>query len=75
MEIENLKAILLETLQEHHENVIDAHGAHHEWIQERIYAEKARKEMKKNIASTAIQWSVTGLLAGAWYWIQDHWKP
>ena len=31
---ENLKELLLETLQEHHESVIDAHSAHHEWIQE-----------------------------------------
>lgn len=70
----NLKKLLLETLQEHHENVIDAHAAHHEWIQERIEAEQARKLMMSKMTDAAIQWSVVGLLGGIWYWIQSHFK-
>ena len=74
MDDKTLKALLLETLQEHHESVIDAHAAHHEWIQERIEAEKARKEMMSKVADAAIQWSVVGHLGGAWYWNQSHIK-
>jgi hypothetical protein len=71
---ENLKELLLETLQEHHESVIDAHAAHHEWIQERIEAEQAKKLMMRKVTDIAIQWSVVSLLGGAWYWIQSHIK-
>jgi hypothetical protein len=74
MDDKALKALLLETLQEHHENVIDAHAAHHEWIQERIEAEKARKVMISKVTDAAIQWSVIGLLGAAWYFIQQHVK-
>ena len=34
-ERQNLKDLFLEALQEHHEDVINSHTAHHEWIQER----------------------------------------
>ena len=71
---ENLKELLLETLQEHHESVIDAHAAHHEWIQERIEAEQARKLMMTKISDAAIQWSVVGLLGSLVYWVQAHFK-
>lgn len=74
MDDKALKTLLLETLQEHHENVIDAHAAHHEWIQERIEAEKARKEMMSKVTDAAIQWSVVGLLGALWYFIQQHVK-
>ena len=74
MELDSLKSMILEALQEHHESVIDAHAAHHEWIQERIESEKARKIMLNNVASAALQWSVAGLLGTIWYWIQSHWK-
>lgn len=71
---DSLKSLFLETLQEHHENVIDAHAAHHEWIQERIEAEKDRKEMFKSVRDSAIQWSVVGLLGSLVYWVQAHFK-
>ena len=74
MELDSLKSMILEALQEHHESVIDAHAAHHEWIQERIESEKARKIMLNNVANAALQWSVAGLLGTIWYWIQSHWK-
>lgn len=74
MEIDNFKTIVLEALQEHHESVIDAHAAHHEWIQERIEAEQARKEMMSKITDAAIQWSVVGLLGSLVYWVQGHFK-
>lgn len=75
MDKDILKSLLLETLQEHHENVVDAHAAHHEWIQERIEAEKDRKEMFKSVRESAIQWSVVGLLGYVGYWLQSHFKP
>lgn len=71
---EKLQEILLKTLQEHHENVIDAHCAHHEWIQERIEAEKARKVMLSKVTDVAVQWSVVGILGSIWYWLQSHFK-
>lgn len=74
-ERQNLKDLFLEALQEHHEDVINSHTAHHEWIQERIEAEKAKKEMLNKITEAAIQWSVAGLLGAAWYWMQTHYKP
>jgi len=61
---DNLKALFLEALQEHHEEVIDSHSSHHEWIQERIEAEKLRKEIEalrswgeqwKNLAKSVIE--------------------
>lgn len=70
----NLKEMVLEALREHHESVIDAHAAHHEWIQERIEAEQARKEMMSKITDAAIQWSVVGLLGSLVYWVQTHFK-
>lgn len=75
MDKDILKSLLVETLQEHHENVVDAHAAHHEWIQERIEAEKDRKEMFKSVRESAIQWSVVGLLGYVGYWLQSHFKP
>lgn len=74
MEIDNFKTMVLEALQEHHESVIDAHTAHHEWIQERIEAEKERKKMFKSLRDAFIQWSVVGLLGYLSYWIEGHFK-
>lgn len=72
---DSLKALFLEALQEHHEEVIDSHASHHEWIQERIETEKLKKEMLKKVTEAAIQWSVAGLLGAAAYWMQAHFKP
>jgi hypothetical protein len=74
MDKDVLKSLFLETLQEHHESVIDAHAAHHEWIQERIESEQARKLMMSKITDAAIQWSVVGVLGYIGYWFQGHFK-
>jgi tRNA A37 N6-isopentenylltransferase MiaA len=50
------------------------HQTQHAWIQERIEAERARKEMFREITKVAIQWSVPVVLGGGWLWIQGHWK-
>lgn len=71
---QNLKEVFLEALREHHESIVDAHAAHHEWIQERIEAEQAKKLMMRKVTDIAIQWSVVSLLGAAWYWIQGHFK-
>lgn len=71
---DSLKSLFLETLQEHHENIIDSHADHHAWIQQRIEAEHARKEMMSKITDAAIQWSVVGLLGSLVYWVQAHFK-
>lgn len=72
---DSFKTLLLEALQEHHAIVIDSHADHHAWIQQRIEAEKERKEMFKSLRDAFIQWSVVGLLGYLSYWIQDHFKP
>ena len=66
---EELKKILEEVFEG-----IEMHNEHHEWIKERIEAEKARKEMCWEITKSVAQWSVIGLLGGAIYWFQNgHW--
>ena len=38
------------------------HRNHHAWIEERIEAEKSRKELYREVAKTVAQWSVIGIL-------------
>ncbi|WKJ88760.1 hypothetical protein QZJ86_12080 [Methylomonas montana] len=50
------------------------HSEHHAWIQERIEAEKARKEMCWEITKAVAQWSVLGIAGALWFWIKNgHW--
>ena len=41
----------------------ETHHDHHAWIRERIAAEKARKEVYREVAKSVAQWSVIGILA------------
>ena len=74
MDTNELKQVIQDALTEHHAINFSEHSAHHEWIQERIETEKARKEMFNEVTKAAIQWSITGLLGYAAYWIQGHFK-
>lgn len=41
----------------------DRHAAHHRWIEERIEAERARREMYREVTKAVAQWSVIGIIA------------
>lgn len=71
---EELKEVLEEVFAERAKIDAETHGDHHAWINERIEAEKARKEMCREIAKAVAQWSVLGLLGGVLFWFQNgHW--
>ena len=72
MDANELKKVIQDALTEYPAINFAEHSEHHEWIQERIEAEKARKEMMSKVTDAAIQWSVVGLLGAAWYFIQKH---
>ncbi len=71
---DELKAVMYEIFDERSHIDAASHYDHHEWIRERIEAEKARKAMFWEIAKSVAQWSVLGLLGGLMYWLQNgHW--
>ena len=73
-EAQEIKTMLFEILQQHNQ-VREDHEAHHEWIQEQIEKDRAKKEMMWEIAKSVAQWSVIGLLGGFIYYIQHgHWS-
>lgn len=76
MEIDksSIKELLLEALQEHHDKADGDHVAHHEWIQERIEAEKDRRRMYRAFTRTFISWGLPIILTGLLAWFQTgHW--
>jgi len=70
MDTLQLREILSEVIGEH----FSMHTAHHEWIQARIDAEEKRTQMYDDVRKTAIQWSVTALLGGLFFWLSGHVK-
>ena len=74
---ERLKEVLVEFFDERARVDAATHGVHHEWIKERIEAEKARREMCQEITKVVIGWSIpallgyfTGAFKGIWFWLQ-----
>jgi len=73
-DLEEIKNILSD-LKAHHMALNEVHEAHHEWVQEQIEKDRAKKEMMWEIAKSVSQWSVIGLLGGFIYYIQHgHWS-
>lgn len=73
-EDDEIKSMLTQLLNHHIIN-LDEHTAHHEWIQEQIEKDRAKKEMMWEITKSVSQWSVLGLLGGFFYYIQHgHWS-
>lgn len=66
---ELLRALLTEFFDERARVDAKTHGIHHEWLSERIEAEKTRKEFYKELTKTVISWSVPTLLGGVLYWL------
>ncbi|MFZ2172341.1 MAG: hypothetical protein WAW61_22235 [Methylococcaceae bacterium] len=71
---DELRDVLSELLGDNLTLNCPEHQTQHDWIQERIEAERARKEMFREITKVAIQWSVPVVLGGGLLWIQGHWK-
>ena len=59
---EEMRELLEEVFEERARIDAETHGQHHGWIQERIEAEEARKEMFWSIAKSAASWSVLAVL-------------
>ncbi|MDD4915737.1 MAG: hypothetical protein PHW13_11955 [Methylococcales bacterium] len=66
---ESLRELLTEFFDERARVDAVTHGRHHAWIEERIEAERARREMYKEMTRTVISWSVPTLLGGLVYWL------
>lgn len=49
------------------------HSAHHAWIEERIEAERARKDLMREAAKAFAQYSIVGVAGAIWYWFKGHW--
>lgn len=73
MERQDFKELIKEALEE--SSVFKMHEEHHEWIQIRIYNERARTAMCQEVTKSIIQWSVVGLLGYLVVWIKQHFIP
>lgn len=72
--LDDLKTVMEEIFEERSRIDSQSHGKHHEWIEARIEAEKARKDMCREISKAVAQWSVIGLSGAVIYWFQNgHW--
>lgn len=69
---EIIRSIIESALDERSRLDHEIHAKHHDWIQERIDTEKARKKFYNEGIKTFIQWSILGLLGSIVYWIQQH---
>ena len=67
----DIKEILIEVLEERQ---ICEHEEQHEWLTQRIKADRERKLMYRAITRSAIGWSIPFLLTGIVIWLQTgHW--
>jgi hypothetical protein len=66
-----LKAVLEEIFEERQRINAEEHHDHHEWIAERILAEKARQEMYKEARRILMQWSIPAICTTALYFLQN----
>lgn len=72
MTSEEIKAAVMEALNEHPAFDREAHVRHHDWIEERIEAERRKKELYLSAAKAFTQWSVLGILGAISYWVKTH---
>lgn len=73
-DLDEIKNILSD-LKAHHLALSEVHEAHHEWVQEQIEKDRAKKEMMWEIAKSVAQWSVIGIMGGVIYYMQHgHWS-
>lgn len=73
MTADEIKEAVLEAINSHPAFDSELHSAHHQWIEERIEAEKRRKELYMSAAKAFTQWSVLGILGAVSYYIKQHW--
>ena len=71
---QRFKEILNEFFDERARVDAETHGEHHQWINEQIAAQKARREMYNAITKSAIQWSIPVILSAIGYLLTNgHW--
>lgn len=72
MTADEIKEAVLEAINSHPAFDSEMHSAHHQWIEERIEAEKRRKELYMSAAKAFTQWSVLGILGLLAVWWKNH---
>lgn len=72
MTSDDIKAAVMEALSEHPAFDTQMHMQHHSWIEERIEAEKRKKELYMSAAKAFTQWSVLGILGLFAVWWKNH---
>ena len=70
---EEIKAAVLEALSDHPAFDPELHMEHHQWIRERIEAERRKNELLMSAAKAFTQWSVVGIAGALWWYIKQHW--
>lgn len=70
---EEIKAAVMEALSDHPAFDPELHMEHHQWIRERIEAERRKNELLMSAAKAFTQWSVVGIAGALWWYIKQHW--
>lgn len=71
---ERFKELLCEFFDERARVDAETHGEHHQWINEQIAAQKARREMYRTITKAVLQWSIPVIAGAIWYYLTNgHW--
>ena len=66
MTADEIKQAVLDALNDHPAFDAELHMEHHQWIKERIEAEKRKKELYMAAAKSFAQWSVVGIAGALW---------
>jgi hypothetical protein len=73
MTADEIKQAVLDALNDHPSFDAEMHMEHHQWIKERIEAEKRKKELYMAAAKSFAQWSVVGIAGAFWVYFKQHW--
>lgn len=73
MTADEIRQAVLEALNDHPAFDAELHMEHHQWIKERIEAERRKNELLMSAAKAFTQWSVVGIAGAIWYYVKQHW--
>jgi hypothetical protein len=73
MTADEIKQAVLDALNDHPAFDAEMHMEHHQWIKERIEAEKRKTELYMAAAKSFAQWSVVGIAGALWVYFKQHW--
>lgn len=74
MDRAELRQVLEEIFEERSRVDAATHGVHHAWIETRIEAERARRDLFLKLGIAVAQWSVLGLLGLLGSFVVSHWR-